>query len=85
MAGAAEPAARRVSEKGWVVIPQELREKYGLEKGRLVRFVDYGGVLSIVPISDDPVAKGFGLLQGKKLTERLLEERRQQREEENRR
>ena len=26
--------------------------------------VDYGGVLSIVPVPDDPIAAGLGLLKG---------------------
>lgn len=71
---------RRVSEKGWVVIPQELRRKYGLTKGAAVRFVDYGGVMGIVPVSADPVKQGFGMLKGRRLTGRLLEERRRDRE-----
>lgn len=65
---------RHVSEKGWVVIPQDLREKYGLEKGTPVRFVDYGGVVAIVPLPRDPVASGYGLLRGRNLTAKLLEE-----------
>lgn len=33
----------RVSEEGWVVIPQELREKYGLAKGtQFVLFIMAG-------------------------------------------
>ncbi len=55
-------AASVVSTKGWVVIPREYREKYGLTPGTKVHFVDYGGVLSIVPIPADAVAGGFGVL-----------------------
>ena len=72
-----EPEARKVSEKGWVVIPQELRQKYGLEKGTPVRFVDYGGVLSIIPVPVDPIKYGEGIFKGSKLTKRLLEERKE--------
>lgn len=53
-----------VSEKGWVVIPQDLRQRYGLKKGDRVHIIDYGGVLSIVPASDDPVNDSFGMLRG---------------------
>ncbi|MCL5046394.1 MAG: AbrB/MazE/SpoVT family DNA-binding domain-containing protein [Actinobacteria bacterium] len=77
-----EPETRRVSEKGWVVIPQELRQKYGLEKGTPVRFVDYGGVLSIIPVPEDPIKFGEGLFKGAKLTERLLEERKEDKKRE---
>ena len=31
-----------VSEKGWVVIPAELRRKYNLQPGTEVSVVDYG-------------------------------------------
>lgn len=36
------------------MIPQELRKRYGLRRGALVRFVDYGGVLAIFPVPEDP-------------------------------
>ncbi|NPV71530.1 MAG: AbrB/MazE/SpoVT family DNA-binding domain-containing protein [Firmicutes bacterium] len=75
-----DPDTRRVSEKGWVVIPQELRNKYGLAKGAAVRFVDYGGVMGIVPVSRDPIKQGFGMLKGRRLTQSLLEERKRDRE-----
>ncbi len=73
---------RRVSEKGWVVIPQDLREKYGLQRGTAVRFVDYGGVMGIVPDLEDPIKHGFGMLKGRRLTQRLLDEHKKDRETE---
>ena len=42
-----------ISAKGWLVIPADLRKKYDLKPGSRVRFVDYGGVLSIVPAQKD--------------------------------
>lgn len=78
-------AIATVSGKGWVVIPQEIRERYGLKKGDKVHIVDYGGVVGIVPASRDPVAAGFGMLKGgPSLTEELLEERRRELEREER-
>ncbi|MBI4505042.1 MAG: AbrB/MazE/SpoVT family DNA-binding domain-containing protein [Chloroflexi bacterium] len=74
-----------VSAKGWVVIPQEIRQKYGLKKGRKVRFIDLGGVVSIVPVPDDPIAAGLGMFKGgPSLTQGLLEDRRQELEWEER-
>lgn len=67
-----------VSGKWWVVIPRELRERYGLKKGERVHFVDYGGVIVLIPVSGDPVKKGCGMLkQGTSLTEALLQSRRE--------
>lgn len=74
----------KVSSKGWVVIPQELRKRYGLRRGALVRFVDYGGVLAIFPVPDDPVRAGFGMFKGRRFTDTLLDERRSEREKEDR-
>ena len=66
-----------VSGKGWVVIPKELREKYRIKKGDRVHFVDYGGVIALVPSSRDPVRESRGLLKGgASLTEVLLALRR---------
>lgn len=77
-----------VSAKGWVVIPKEYRERYGLRPGIRVQFIDYGGVLSIVPVPEDPVQEGFGALrrfEGKEpWTQALLKERAREREREER-
>jgi len=67
-----------VSGKGWVVIPKEIREKYRLRKGDRVLFVDYGGVIALVPASGDPVRESRGFLKGgPSLTEALLEARKE--------
>ncbi|MBK8909191.1 MAG: AbrB/MazE/SpoVT family DNA-binding domain-containing protein [Rhodospirillales bacterium] len=42
-----------VSAKGWVVIPKDIRERYGFKKGTRVKFVEYGGVISIAPVAED--------------------------------
>ncbi|NPV06823.1 MAG: AbrB/MazE/SpoVT family DNA-binding domain-containing protein [Anaerolineae bacterium] len=70
-------AVLTVSSKGWIVIPAELRRKYGIEPGSRVRIVDYGGVLALVPVAKDPVRQGAGMLKPKhSLTEALLAEHR---------
>ena len=69
-----------ISQKGWVVIPAELRKKYHLTPGTEVLMVDYGGVLSIIPARRDPIKQGRGLLQAlPSLTEDLLIERAEER------
>ena len=73
--------ALTVSKKGWVVIPADLRRKYGMEPGSRVRIVDYGGVLAIVPGAEDPVRQAAGMLKSdKSLTQILLSEHRAERE-----
>lgn len=65
-----------ISQKGWVVVPAELRRKYALKPGSTVQIVDYGGVLALVPTMADPVKQAAGMLKGKKsLTQALRAER----------
>lgn len=69
-------ASAAISAKGWVVIPAELRRRYGLRPGQSVQIVDYGGVIAIVPALADPIADSAGMLKGAtSLTDALLAER----------
>jgi AbrB family looped-hinge helix DNA binding protein len=78
--------ALTISNKGWVVIPAELRKKYNLLPGTEVVIVDYGGVLAIIPALKDPIKQGRGMLKGlPSLTQDLLKERAQERSREGRR
>ncbi len=75
-----------ISEKGWVVIPAELRKKYALHPGTEVQVVDYGGVLALVPTLPNPVGQAASLLKGRKrLTRALLADRKAERGRERRR
>jgi AbrB family looped-hinge helix DNA binding protein len=72
-----------ISQKGWVVIPAELRRKYHLTPGAEVVIVDYGGVLSIVPTRPDPIKAGRGLLKDLPgLPEEVTQEHTKERERE---
>lgn len=69
-----------ISEKGWVVIPAELRRKYKLEPGAEVSVVDYGGVLALVPVMARPARQAAGMLKGNtSLTRAVLAEHRRER------
>jgi AbrB family looped-hinge helix DNA binding protein len=68
-----------ISSKGWVVIPADLRKKYGLKPGDAVNIIDYGGVLALVPVLVDPVREAMGILKGPgSLTAELVEEHRRE-------
>jgi len=72
--------ALTISNKGWVVIPAELRKKYALEPGSEVTLVDYGGVLAIIPALKDPAKQAGGILKGgASLTKSLLAEHEKER------
>jgi AbrB family looped-hinge helix DNA binding protein len=65
------------------VIPADLRRKYDLKPGDEVHVVDYGGVLSLIPASEDPLEVAAGMLKGEtSLTQALLEERKKDRDRE---
>jgi len=71
----------KLSQKGWIVIPSALREKYGLKPGVDLHIIDYGGVLSMVPILKNPIAEGKGFLKGSpSLTSVLINEHHLERE-----
>lgn len=75
----------KLSQKGWLVIPANLRKKYGLKPGSILQVVDYGGVLAIVPVFKDPVKEGAGILKGDvSLTQAIIEEHRLERQRESR-
>ena len=68
-----------LSKKGWVVIPNDVRKRYNLKKGDKVNIIDYGGVISIIPVSKNPVKDTAGILKGKtSLTEALLKYRKEE-------
>lgn len=76
-----------VSEKGWIVIPKDIRERFGLEKGDKVAIITVGESIALVPVpAGDPIERARGLLGsgGPSQTEALLEDRRRELEWEER-
>lgn len=73
-----------VSEKGLVVIPKEIRERFGIKKGDRIQFLDWGGRIVVVPISKDPIEASFGMLKGGGSMEEFLKEKREELREEER-
>ena len=53
----------KLSKKGWVVIPAAMRKKYRLKPGSEFTVVDYGGVLTLVPVFKDPMRQGAGIVK----------------------
>ncbi|HHB90952.1 MAG TPA: AbrB/MazE/SpoVT family DNA-binding domain-containing protein [Anaerolineae bacterium] len=74
-----------VSKKGWVVIPAEIRKKLNIQPGDKMMVIQEGDTIQLIPVPDDPIEWGRGLLKdegGPSLVEALLEERRRDRERE---
>jgi AbrB family looped-hinge helix DNA binding protein len=63
------------------VIPNSIRKRYGLKKGDQVNIIDYGNIISIMPLSTDPIKESAGLLKGgSSLTKDLIEQRKRDNE-----
>lgn len=71
-----------VSSKGWIVIPKELRERYGIRPGGKVVLVEEKGGLTLMPLPDDPIEAFQGMLKDYPLVEELLKARKEEAEHE---
>lgn len=65
-----------VSSKGQIVIPKELREKYGLDQGTQVGILEYPNEIVIVPLPKNAVKAARGMFVAKKPVRKMLEEAR---------
>ena len=62
----------KVSTKGQVVIPAELRKRHHLEPGEHVQIFEYGELICIAPLVRDAVEAAYGALPpGPSLAEEL--------------
>ena len=70
-----------VSEKGWIVIPKEIRKRYGLTKGSKVSVVDFGGAIYLFPVPENALEAARGLFKGSDGEAVLQEHLREKKEE----
>lgn len=54
----------KVSHKGQIVIPADLRRKYGLEPNSTIKIIEIDGYIAIMPIPKDPIKTARGMLRG---------------------
>lgn len=73
---------RKVSAKGQVVIPEDLRRKYGIDSGDLVMVEDSEAGIRVLPLPRDPLRAIAGRLARKPGLEILRGERELKRDEE---
>lgn len=71
----------KISSKGQIVIPKEIREKLGIGSGKKVLLRLVGDHAEIVPLPDEPIRAMRGMLRADtSLAEELLIERRKDKE-----
>lgn len=62
--------------KGQIVIPAEIRKRYGIKPGSELQIIEYGGIIYLIPPVEDPIKAACGILPSKpSLSARLLKER----------
>ncbi len=73
----------KVTARGQVSIPAEIRKKFNIEPDSRVEWIAEGNVIKVIPLPKDPVAAFRGRGSRRYSTERLIDERRAEREKEN--
>ena len=69
-----------MTSKGQIVIPSELRRKYGLKEGVRIQVIDDGEQIVLQPITPEYVRKVRGLLKGNKGMKALMQDRQLEKE-----
>lgn len=66
----------KILGKGQLVIPVNIRKKFGMKPGDAVRVFEYGGVIHVIPKSSNPVREATGILPRRpSLAKKLLKDR----------
>jgi AbrB family looped-hinge helix DNA binding protein len=69
-----------VTKNGRTSIPADIRKRHHIREGDRLVWLDDGEVIQVVPVSTDPVAALRGSGRGEKLLNRLILNRREDRE-----
>jgi len=69
-----------VSSRGQTAIPAEIRKRYGIKENSKLQWIDEGEIITVVPISEDPIKSFRGMSKNKNLVKDLLEDRKKERE-----
>ena len=60
------------------MIPSEVRNRYGLNPGKKVEILDFGGQIVLVLLPDDPVKAAKGLVKLRRSVSDILSEARKE-------
>lgn len=71
-----------VTKRGQTVVPAAIRQRYGINEGAYLEWIDDGQVIKVILLPADPIKALRGSAKGERLTERLIESRREDRQRE---
>ncbi len=65
--------------KGQIVIPADIRRKYGIEKGTRLKVYEQKNMIIVKPLKRDPVQEGRGMLKTKgRILKALVKDRKRE-------
>ncbi|RLG60094.1 MAG: AbrB/MazE/SpoVT family DNA-binding domain-containing protein [Candidatus Hydrothermarchaeota archaeon] len=68
----------KLSSKGQIVIPADIRKKYGLRPGSRVEIFDMEGQIVLCSIPEDPIEAAHGFLSSRRSISEMLKEAREE-------
>jgi AbrB family looped-hinge helix DNA binding protein len=71
-----------VSTRGQVSIPSELRKKYNIEPETQIEWIEEGNAIKVIPLPKDPIKAFRGAGRGRYTSDKLMRDRRKERQEE---
>ena len=71
-----------VSTRGQVSIPAELRKKFHIEPETQLEWIEDGNAIKVIPLPKDPIKAFRGAGRGRYTSEKLVKDRRKERQEE---
>jgi AbrB family looped-hinge helix DNA binding protein len=73
-----------VTKRAQTVVPAAIRLRHNIQEGTILAWIDDGQTIQVIPLPADPIRALRGRAKGEHLVERLLQERRKEREREQR-
>jgi len=67
----------KISARGQMVVPKEIRRRYRIEAGDEIELLDFGDQLVLIPIKD-PIRDAKGWLHSDKSVDQMLREAREE-------
>jgi len=71
-----------VSTRGQVSIPAELRKKYHIEAESELEWMEDGNAIRVIPLPKDPIGAFRGAGKGRYTSDKLMRDRKKERQEE---